>query len=423
MPEHQDKQDVLDAKLEKEAAVGKAFSPAAPIHRRELFAGRTREIRKLIEIVSSRGQHGVLWGERGVGKTSLASVSALIVADPTTIAVRVNCDGSDDFGTIWAKALERIEVVRQSPGVGFSPEERELITNAAENLPDRPAPRDIELALTAVSQVAQVAIFFDEFDRVTDPDASRLMADTMKTLSDQGLPATIILVGVADDVDQLVMHHESIERALGQIRMPRMSRDELREIVSRGLSEVGMSIDDDARDRITALSQGLPHYTHLLAQEAAKSAVWSDETNIGMAHVVHAMREAVDRTGLTLAERYHKATSTSRERTLYPSILVASALAPGDELGYFAATDVRDPLRAITRKAYEIPAFSPHLHELSEVKRGSVLQKTGEPRRFRFRFRNPLMQPYVIMRALSDGLLTFEVLDKFLVRQREHQHI
>jgi hypothetical protein len=80
----------------------------------------------------------------------------------------------------------------------------------------------------------------------------------------------------------------------------------------------------------------------------------------------------------------------------------------------FAAAGIREPLRAITNRAYEIPAFSPHLHELTEEDRGAVLEKTGAPRRYRFRFANPLLQPYVIMRAITEDALSLAVLDKFL---------
>jgi hypothetical protein len=266
----------------------------------------------------------------------------------------------------------------------------------------------LERAMTTV-------IFFDEFDRVPRGVVSRLMADTIKTLSDQGVNTTIVLVGVADDVGQLIAEHESIERGLTQIPMPRMSGDELKDIVRRGLASVEMTIGDDAVGRITALSQGLPHYTHLLGQEAARSAVWDRTDNVEISDVVVAMRKAVDRSPHSLAAKYHAATSTPRAKTLYPDVILAAALARGDELGYVAAVDIRDPLRAITKKPYEIPAFSPHLHELTEEDRGCVLQKTGAPRRFRFRFTNPLLQPYVIMRALAEGTVDIDMVDRFLV--------
>ena len=178
-----------------------------------------------------------------------------------------------------------------------------------------------------------------------------------------------------------------------------------------------MSATDEVKSRIARLSQGLPHYTHLLTQEAAKALIWHegpDATEITSDHALMAMRRAVARSPQTLTQRYHSATSSSRGRTLYPDVLLASALASGDDLGYFAAGDVREPLRAITDRPLDIPAFSPHLHQLCESDRGQVLHRVGSPRRYRFRFTNPLMQPYVIMRALSEGALTTQLLERFL---------
>lgn len=50
------------------------FSPHAPIDEEQLFAGRLDLIEGLIETVFQRGQHAILYGERGVGKTSLVNI-------------------------------------------------------------------------------------------------------------------------------------------------------------------------------------------------------------------------------------------------------------------------------------------------------------------------------------------------------------
>ena len=54
------------------AKINGAFTPGAPIDSRDLFAGRTRQIDKAINTIFQRGQHAIIFGERGVGKTSLA---------------------------------------------------------------------------------------------------------------------------------------------------------------------------------------------------------------------------------------------------------------------------------------------------------------------------------------------------------------
>src|SRR4051794_2220262 len=86
--------------------VGRVFRPTAPIDERSLFAGRTEQTNALLRAVSQKGQHAILFGERGVGKTSLANVLSSFLGEPTgsgILAPRINCDGLDTFATVWRK--------------------------------------------------------------------------------------------------------------------------------------------------------------------------------------------------------------------------------------------------------------------------------------------------------------------------------
>lgn len=83
-------------------------------------------------------------------------------------------------------------------------------------------------------------------------------------------------------------------------------------------------------------------------------------------------------------------------------------MAETDDFGYFTATAVKAPLRSVTEKDYDIPSFSNHLKEFSEEKRGKIIDRVGQTRRFRYRFVSPLMKPYIVMKGFSDGLLNRE---------------
>src|SRR5438094_348692 len=98
----------------EERDVLEVFSPAAPITRRDFFSGRTDQLEHLLDVVAQRGQHAVVYGERGVGKTSLVTVATSGLVDRRTITLRVNCDGSDDFISIW-RGLRPIQVPRMPP--------------------------------------------------------------------------------------------------------------------------------------------------------------------------------------------------------------------------------------------------------------------------------------------------------------------
>ena len=64
-------------------------------------------------------------------------------------------------------------------------------------------------------------------------------------------------------------------------------------------------------------------------------------------------------------------------------------------------------------RPYEIAGYTQHLTSFADDVRGAVLQRIGQPRRYRFRFRNPLIQPFVVMKGLSQGLIGAEDLKNF----------
>jgi energy-coupling factor transporter ATP-binding protein EcfA2 len=390
--------------LDRLRLVGEAFRPAAPIDRRSLFSGRSEQMSELFSIAAQPGQHAVIFGERGVGKTSLAAVTAEMFKSANILVARATCDVSDDFGSVWRKALDELRLHTTSQRIGFTGSTQETSRSLAGLLGDEVTPHAVRSALEQVSSQREVVIFIDEFDRLKDADGRVLFADTIKTLSDRVVRATIALIGVADSVSELVREHRSVERALAQIHMPRMTRQELAEIATRGIEAAQMSIRPEAVRRIATLSQGLPHYTQLLTQLAAQSALAARRTVVGGRDVDVAVGRAVERAQQTVVEAYQEATADTRQ-SIYPEVLLACALAPEDDFGLFTPSDVREPLSRILGKPYKTAAFARHLDELARESRGEVLQKYGTGRSSRYRFFNPLLQPYVAMRGVSEGLV------------------
>lgn len=399
----------MDKLLEKLAKLGEAFSPGTPVSKRQLFAGRSEQLKESVLCLAQRGQHMVIYGERGVGKTSLAQIMAGLAMNEGWLvpdALTINCARGASFTDIWQQAMRELRLAMQSPRIGFQAEPETRVTTAKQALApvldmEEIRPEDVRYAL---QRLPRSVVIFDEFDTLTDADVTSQFAHTIKTFSDHGVDSTIVLVGVADSVDQLIAEHASIERSLRQIRMPRMSFDELIDLLRRAYESAEMSIDSDAAQRIASMSCGLPHFTHTLGLQAGRVAVDRGHDKVTVDHVNEALAPVVKQTHQSLKRAYAEATQSNRPGTLFKQVLLACALAKTDDLGFFASKDVREPLSRIARKVYDIPAFSRHLNDFAD-NRGPVLHKRGAPRKYRFRFQNPLMQPFVVINGLNDGLI------------------
>ncbi len=378
------------------AKINEAFTPSAPINNSDLFAGRRTQIDRVIQAIFQRGQHAIIFGERGVGKTSLANIifDLMVLAGKSEFQVAKHTCGADvTFASMWRAIFRQISVIRNTSD--------QLTLDGM--LPDDVGSEDIRETFQSADSPSIIII--DEVDRIAATETAVLLADTIKSLSDNSANTTLVLVGVADSVDQLIEEHQSIERAAVQIHMPRMSVSELSEIIDKGLSQAGMTIEPEAKKSIAGLSQGLPSCTHLMARTAALVAVNDGRTNIGTLDLPQAVSDAVANQQQSVVNAYEKATHSPREN-LYKQVLLACTLAKTNELGYFSAVDVREPMRMITHKDYEIPAFSQHLNDFCDERRGPILQKIGEKRRFRFRFINPLLEQFVVLKGISDGMIT-----------------
>ncbi|NPU67631.1 AAA family ATPase [Bradyrhizobium sp. 83012] len=399
---------IMTDKIQLAFDAGDVFTPGSPINALDLFAGRSDQIEAILNAISQRGYHAILYGERGVGKTSLSNVLSQLLhgrKNSKFLLPRINCDASDTYTSLWRKQFNDIIVTETRMGIGFNADQIEVSRRLVDTLPEQITPDDVRRTLEQLSKGLILVPIFDEFDRVRQNYVSTLMADTIKMLSDYSVPATIILIGVADSVDGLIGEHQSIERALIQIPMPRMSGSETGQIVTNGLTRLRMTINNEALEEIIGLSQGLPYITHLLALYSSKAAIARDSKVVESSDVDIGIKASLGQWQQSVKSAYYHATKSQQPGHIYKEVLLACAVAATDDLGYFAAADVREPLRHITGKPYDIPNFARHLKELSQPGRGEMLSRTGEKRRIRYRFESPLLRPYIIMRGFSDHLL------------------
>jgi len=398
------------------ADITEAFSPGAPVQEKDLFSGRTAQIQALIDAVSQRGRHAIVYGERGVGKTSLVNILKLVLHRPNRelVYVRVNADPNDTFTSLWKKVFKRLSYeTKNTTGQSAS-------KKIADDFQGDISPDDVQIVLSDFMENHNPIIVLDEFDRIKDQTTVHLVADSIKSLSDYSVNTTVVIVGVAEDISSLIRGHESITRALVQIRMPRMSPEEIKQLILTRYSRCGIVTDADAVWKINFLSRGLPYYAHLIAMNAARYSIENKRISVKHEDVDKALDSSIVELDQSIKEKYVLAVRTQKsDGVLYPSVLLACAFAATDELGRFQQTAVTSPLNKILpEKNYQPSTFALHMNSFCDDDRGRVLQKFGTARNFRYRFSDPMMQPFVILKGLNEGRITDEVADIFTTKSQ-----
>lgn len=385
--------------------IGHIFTPSTPIRLADLFAGRRRQIGQLLDAVAEPGRHAILYGERGVGKTSLSQILQHVVpsARQTVVYARKACAPGDTYESIWRKFFREMRLTHDVDGEQRSVHLSELYHGRALDVDDVVS----EMKRFSANQIPIFVV--DEFNEIDDDGSTaRLFANTIKALSDEGVNATIVIVGVGDSVTHLFEGHGSIERCTEEVPMPRMSREELGEIVDKRLRQLGLTIEPDARWKIVILSRGLPTYVHRLGKQAAVRATTDLRRRITEEDVDLSIEDVLRGSLESLRTAYERAISSNQPGSLYKEILLSCALAAADDSGYFVPAAVLVPFEKVRGKPMSIAQYRNHLGEFITDRRGGILQRKGEERNHRYRFKDPAMLPFVLMKGIADGMVTEE---------------
>ena len=375
------------------------FSPAAPINEAALIAGRQPQIERLTDAVFERGRHAVLFGERGVGKTSVANNFHMMFSSglKSITSIRKAAFPDDNFSSLWRRVFAEMIVDGQ---------------RVSEMYPNDITADDVVRELAGFSLNTLPIIIIDEFDKFSDVASKRLMSHTIKAISDdRASNATVVIVGVSEDVGLLIEEHNSISRNITEIAMPRMSREEMEEIIDKRYPKVELTITDGARDSIINLSRGLPEYVHYLGRDAARAAIKDRRLRVEKRDVSAAIKNMMEGSDQSSNEAYEVAVASNKTNHLYKHVLLACALTtPDDHLGRFTPRDVLMPLTQLLGREIKIANFFPHIEAFCGEDRGAILEKKGTRQAFKYRFKEPKMQPYVLMKGVSSGMIPSEML-------------
>ena len=275
------------------------FTPGQPIAP-ELFVGRQAEIDRLRGMVgnaaSGRLQVAFLSGERGIGKSSLASfIRHLAESGHDMLGLHTFLGGvsslaemvrrifdrlvKDSIDRTWQQKIKAFfgEHIKQvglfGVSVQLAADSRDL-----DRMVHDFAPALSKLCRELRDQKKGIVLILDDINGLA---VSVPFANWLKSLVDEiatgrePLPLCLILVGRSENRQSLVARQPSLARVFDLIEISAWSKDEARDFYTSTFHSADVDVDEKALAPLVEYAGGLP----VLAHEIGDAAFRSDDDN------------------------------------------------------------------------------------------------------------------------------------------------
>ena len=294
------------------------FTPGSPVPY-ELFVGRKEKIKELIRYVdqslSGKQENVFLSGDRGIGKSSLASFLRYYVSTQKNILgvhtflgrvstleemVRYIFDqllkvtkgqpSFEDISKLFGKHIKEVGLFGIS--LSFNPPEkdlRELVRNFPEAI--------YNLLQKIKSQRSGLFIILDDInglvEKVEFANWYKSFVDEIATHY-QNFPVFMMLIGLPEMRDVMAKLQPSLMRIFRVEDIEKLSNDEVQSFLSQAFEKVNIKVESDAMEYMVKYTSGLPLFMH----EIGDATLWLDVDGIiDEMDAIHGILEAAEKIG------------------------------------------------------------------------------------------------------------------------------
>ncbi len=377
-------------------ALRDTLGASQPVISRDRFSGRHDALAQLIAAIEQQRVHVVVYGERGIGKTSLAHVFADTAREAHYIVLYGSCGTEGRFDEVFRAFAARIPMLyHRSVLPTTAAVEQALHFDSV--LPAGPfGPREVS-DLFADVVGTRIVLILDEYDRIADPDFRRDVAELIKNLSDRAARVQLILTGVASNLDELIGFAPSIRRNIVGLPMRPLDLGEVGEILRRGEVAAGLHFTDGAIKVIATMARGSPYLVRLLGHRAGIAAIDQRRREVDEGHCRLAVERVLTEWNATLPQRVQALLRREDVQAQWP-LLVAAAEAGIESDGWF---DVGDVVTA-TRGSFSTTSVEAELRTLSRSH--DLLESKDADGTTRFRYRFPGVAPLLLLSSAAATL-------------------
>ena len=408
-------------------------SPSQPIQSIEHLYGRVQELDQIDKALYAPGRHVFIYGDRGVGKSSLAAAAARQYQSSDADYLDMGCGPDATLSSVVAnialQALQqsRVRSTKTTTKAGMSWRFLTLERSAEEVARDLHT--EVRTVLDAVEVLREVAemhsekpiVVLDEFDRIQDPATRHIFADLVKHLGDKKVNLKFIFTGVAASLTELLGAHQSAIRQFATIELGRLSWDGRWDISLAVTDAFKVELPKDIYVRIAAVSDGFPYYVHLIT-EKMMWRVWEDPAEVetvSWQHYRDGLKDAIESINAELRRPYELAVTQRADD--YEEVLWSTA--DGEYLQRYVDQIFASYLYIMEqregRAALPLEKFKARIRALRTQRTGSILV-TEEARKGLYWYRETMLRGYVRMQAEANGVKLVGDRDTTVARQEVH---
>jgi Cdc6-like AAA superfamily ATPase len=399
------------------AVLRENFTPSNSIKTPERLFGRDKALKQIDRALASQGRQVFIYGDRGVGKTSVALTAAYMLNDSSEDPLYVACGESDNFADAIASIGNAcIPIEKRMEEVGAGPEFGATILGiggsfkAGKKAQARvQPPKSLNDALDILRFVLKkrqgmIVVVIDEMERLPKKEREKF-AEVIKNLPELDDRLKFIFCGIATTVNELLGSHPSAGRILETIPLERLHHNFLWDIIKVVGDKAGVSVAHETLVRISQISDGFPHYVHLIGASMFWS-VFDDEAviaRIERQHFKAGVSGAIDGAEAILRHQYEKATMKTKNTEDYEDALWALADRTLDRRQMNDIFEQSYPkiVSGRRRAPLERKTFNHRMLALRKESHASIVVGFGSGW---FGFRENIMRGYVRLQAEKAGI-------------------
>lgn len=301
--------------------LGEYLSVSEPIDSIEHLFGREKELTRIERALSIPGRHIFIFGDRGVGKSSLAATAATQYQSSGKPYIDIGCGPTTTLFSVVANIVYQAFDIDRLHDASSTTTKSISFRGLKFGISDKVSLKDIKAEITDLVDVVEFLklvaqhhsespiVVIDEFDRIISEDERALFADLLKALGDKRVHLKFIFTGVASSLNQLIGAHASSTRQLETIELPRLSINARWDILRHAAKSFGLHIDKEVEVRVALVSDGFPYYVHLMGFSLMWT-VFDDEESVSTItwrHYTQSIPDAIEKVDVELKQKYEQA--------------------------------------------------------------------------------------------------------------------